>query len=510
MTQETLAERRFTPADQQRFAALSGDRNPIHLDPVFARRTEMGAPIVHGIHTLLWVMEELFKREPLPLGNIEAEFLAPVYVGDTVRALLSERSSSNVGVTLCVDRAPVTKVSLHARRRWQTALHRQSRPHENDWPSAPIALDFDAISGRAAAFPLPERSSSVEAALPFTCSRLSQRTVISLCATSRLVGMACPGLHSLLKGIDVDLIEPFPEKSFVFATQDANKRFRLVRMSIGAPGLFGTVSAFARRPPAVQPRLREIGACVPRNAFAGASVLIVGGSRGLGEVIAKTCAAGGARIALTYLAGRCEAEAIKREILDYGGLCEIFPFDVRADIPAQLAEIKLDATHLYYCASPPILRRSSLLAAPPDYFQFFAAAFLGICNALLARRNDDNLRAFYPSSLVLDTPGSGSAELAMAKAAGETLCYHMNRFLPGIEVYCRRLPRLCTDQSATAIPVRAEPVLDVALPFVCEMHGVTGQSVGTPSKDRPALHRRPATAGCRDDEPTTHGPSCQK
>ena len=36
----SIARRRFTMADQEAFAALSGDRNPMHLDPVYARRTQ--------------------------------------------------------------------------------------------------------------------------------------------------------------------------------------------------------------------------------------------------------------------------------------------------------------------------------------------------------------------------------------------------------------------------------------------------------------------------------------
>ncbi|MEK9662192.1 MAG: MaoC/PaaZ C-terminal domain-containing protein, partial [Alphaproteobacteria bacterium] len=32
------------------FGELSGDRNPIHLDPHTARRLMYGKPVVHGVH----------------------------------------------------------------------------------------------------------------------------------------------------------------------------------------------------------------------------------------------------------------------------------------------------------------------------------------------------------------------------------------------------------------------------------------------------------------------------
>ena len=46
-----MQHRIFTLADQIAFAELSGDNNPLHLDPVVARRTLFGQPIVHGVHS---------------------------------------------------------------------------------------------------------------------------------------------------------------------------------------------------------------------------------------------------------------------------------------------------------------------------------------------------------------------------------------------------------------------------------------------------------------------------
>ena len=43
----------FNQNDQIEFAKLSGDWNPIHVDPVFARRTIYGQ-VVHGIH-IFWL-----------------------------------------------------------------------------------------------------------------------------------------------------------------------------------------------------------------------------------------------------------------------------------------------------------------------------------------------------------------------------------------------------------------------------------------------------------------------
>ena len=41
--------RTFTQRDFDRFAALSGDDNPIHVDPAFAARTRFGRTVCHGM-----------------------------------------------------------------------------------------------------------------------------------------------------------------------------------------------------------------------------------------------------------------------------------------------------------------------------------------------------------------------------------------------------------------------------------------------------------------------------
>ncbi len=41
--------RTFTQDDFNRFAALSGDDNPIHVDPEFSARTKFGRTVAHGM-----------------------------------------------------------------------------------------------------------------------------------------------------------------------------------------------------------------------------------------------------------------------------------------------------------------------------------------------------------------------------------------------------------------------------------------------------------------------------
>ena len=77
----------LTEADVDRFAAASGDTNPIHLDDEWASGTRFGGRIVHGILASVLISAALAR---LPGSVIylsqDVEFRAPVRLGDRVTA----------------------------------------------------------------------------------------------------------------------------------------------------------------------------------------------------------------------------------------------------------------------------------------------------------------------------------------------------------------------------------------------------------------------------------------
>jgi 3-hydroxybutyryl-CoA dehydratase len=81
--------RTFTQDDVERFAELSLDHHPTHLDEAYARTTRFGERVVHGMLTasLLSAANALLLGIP---GAISVEqtlrFLRPVRVGDTITA----------------------------------------------------------------------------------------------------------------------------------------------------------------------------------------------------------------------------------------------------------------------------------------------------------------------------------------------------------------------------------------------------------------------------------------
>jgi 3-hydroxybutyryl-CoA dehydratase len=78
-----------TDGDVQKFADLSGDHNPVHLDDAFARTTRFNGRIAHGMLSASFVSTTIASRLPGP-GTIylsqNLSFKAPVRIGDTVEA----------------------------------------------------------------------------------------------------------------------------------------------------------------------------------------------------------------------------------------------------------------------------------------------------------------------------------------------------------------------------------------------------------------------------------------
>ncbi len=71
----------------RKFAEISGDYNPIHLDEEFAKNTRFGKRIAHGMLSGAFISGVLgyeFAVRKVVYLNQTLRFVAPVFIGDTV------------------------------------------------------------------------------------------------------------------------------------------------------------------------------------------------------------------------------------------------------------------------------------------------------------------------------------------------------------------------------------------------------------------------------------------
>jgi hypothetical protein len=300
---------------------------------------------------------------------------------------------------------------------------------------------------------------------------LGARRVAALAASTHLVGMIFPGLHSIYSDLALHSCADADVEEFLsFRVMDADTRFRTVDHEIVGGGLTGIVNSVARKPPMAQATMESLADVVGADEFAGAVALIIGGSRGLGELTAKIIAKGGGCPIVTWQTGRADAERVAGEIRSAGGLCETLAYDARKPAGEQLSPLLEVPTHMYYFATPTIVRAKSSLfvsARFKELMTIYIDGFWDLAQALRARQ--PRLSLFYPSSVYVEERPEGMTEYAMAKAAGEALCSDMNVSFAPMHVTQSRLPRLPTDQTVSVADVETADAVETLLPIIREV-----------------------------------------
>jgi 3-hydroxybutyryl-CoA dehydratase len=85
---ETFAHvREVDPYRPIYYAAVSGDFNPIHIDPNVGRAAGYQGVILQGMCTYSWLSDACveYLGDPTRLARLRARFTKPVQVGDVIR-----------------------------------------------------------------------------------------------------------------------------------------------------------------------------------------------------------------------------------------------------------------------------------------------------------------------------------------------------------------------------------------------------------------------------------------
>lgn len=96
--QSASYSKKVSAEDLDEFAEVTGDNNPMHLDPEFAEKTIFGGCIAHGMLIGSFISTVLGTRLPGP-GTIylsqSFEFFKPVYPNDTITTTVTVAEKQN-------------------------------------------------------------------------------------------------------------------------------------------------------------------------------------------------------------------------------------------------------------------------------------------------------------------------------------------------------------------------------------------------------------------------------
>ena len=441
----------FIRADQFDFAELSGDYNPIHLDPIIARRLIFGRDVLHGLHLVLWAIDQWLagRASPLQLKWIRAEFRRPASAGEQIVCMGREQQDDGASIELFSSGARLLSID---------ARFEAGRPSAIDIPPPvgqehqPRIRTLSEVRNCCGTIPLwldPELAARL---FPNLFRLLPIQQLATLLAGTRLVGMEAPGLHSIWRSFELSesTDERLPQLSY--RANRFDERFSLLDLKVRSLGLSGLISTAIRPPPSEQPPYAAIRSMVKSDRFRDERALVIGGSRGLGEAATKLLAAGGADVKLTYHRGAEDAKRVVSEITCGDGVAADFQYDVLRDaskLPSMLGD--WTPTLLCYFATPFIFAGSRGQYSQ-ELFQRFRDFYVAGFDATF-RAVDGVKRVLYPSSSAIDELPPNLLEYTAAKAAGEALCRSLATAYPNTRFHVPRFFRLATDQTATLLRV---------------------------------------------------------
>lgn len=477
----SIGERIFSVEDQQLFARLSHDFNPMHMDPVIARRLMTGRQVVHGMHVMLSGLEYWQNNTGQTPVSIDCSFNNPISVGESlVYAQWDDPGHKTSTVEASVDGLVCARIIFLLAGAVQAPkpLVTQLLVADSDLRivSAFIeALDEAPEFHQGKAYGLQLDATDLVAYFPNAHRLLGNQRLAATLALSYIVGMVCPGLHSVFSALSMDLCEETAEDGLLrFSVLKYDPRFRLFNIRFSGC-IDGDIKAFLRPPVQSQPSVRDLSNDVLAHEFKGSRTLVIGGSRGLGEMTAKILAAGGGDTVITYAHGLADASAIEKEIESGGGAhCQVVRLDLTCDrfdaLPIEWGALNA----IYFFATPRIFRKKSGVFDPQlyrEFSDFYILKFYELCRFLEGNIPAGKIKLYVPSTVFVESRPKGMAEYAMAKAAAEVLVQEINRSFTKLSVICTRLPRLNTDQTASIVKVSTESNVETLLPLIRRLNG---------------------------------------
>jgi NAD(P)-dependent dehydrogenase (short-subunit alcohol dehydrogenase family) len=483
----------FSPAHLNAFSTLSHDRNPLHLDEDYCRRTYYGRVVVYGMGALLQGLGWWAAGRRITLRNLRAEFRKPMFLGEEYE-LKSEESGNEVHLHFLKGGVPQAQASFSLQ-----ANPPASEPACPPPDFTPLETPLDREWGRMAdavlyggRFPYAPNLLAASALREFfhlDPGQLPSDQLNVLCWASYFVGMECPGRQAVLSRFEAEFgPQPDPsEKGFFLqglrlSYDPEFKRAIITGHGKGVRSL--KLWAFHRPKPldwsleAVRKELK------PSEDWLGKTVFVSGSSRGFGSVIAKALALKGARVALNYRSCQADAEAALREIRTVSPNSVALRGDVSREedcafLVTALQERfgRLDA--LVLNAVPPIYSRHFLEQTHGEFENFVHG-----CLRMVSRP----ARAFLPlmqagTVLLVSTgsvrlPEKQLAHYLTAKSAAEGLTLALSEEFKRTRFVVLRPPRMLTDQTNTGYhlrpvhsPIRVAARLLEALRAPCRLNG---------------------------------------
>jgi hypothetical protein len=451
---------KINQSTQLLFSNFSGDFNPVHVDPIYARRSMYGEQVVHGINTLLLALNYFSKNKKInfQLISLDVKFLKPIFLNTKFNFQIVSNDKKNITINVLTQNSICTKINFEFYKLEKTFFDKnlfKTRPEKYLPEVFSVHKDKNIQNNLKILYNFED----LLEIYPELQKRLNNYQIGVILSLTRLVGMKCPGLNSLFSSFKIKFKkELVPNKLINYSLNNYDNRFSLYDINIFSENFNGNIIAFNRPISVSQVSCSQLKPFVNQNEFKNQRALIIGGSRGLGEMTAKLLSIGGAQVMLSYNKGEKDCLNVTDEINSNGGYSTSIHLNILDNNFKYFDSLESNQlpTHIYYYPTPFIFSGSKGNYSEKlfnNFSKFYVGGFYNLVNYFI---NKNVLNYFYPSTVALDDFSADMLEYTLAKSSGEKLCEFFKYRFEDINLYSTKLPRLATDQTVSLFPVKNE------------------------------------------------------
>ena len=465
-----IGSKKFKQSDQNQFANISKDFNPIHVSEIKSRKLIFGEQIVHGVNILLSALIFARKNISFQPKEISCYFYKPVFLNQKIEFFIRKQKEdvnlyvkNNKTIHCLINLKKISIINKINKRKKSLNIKIIKKVNIKK------IIDFnfkdfnfeDSYSIEKSNFKLGEKYQK-------HIDILSKENIKDILSLSFFIGMMCPGKFSLLSKIKIAIDNSIKIKknmNFQLIKYDDNYNSYKVNF-LGS--IYGEIDAFKYQQ-ANQEEFIKIQKRVTKNIFKNTNSLIIGGSRGLGELTSKILAAGNGNLTLSYNYGKKEAEKIKSEINSgVNNKCKILKLSLPIKNLEKVIKKFKNYNYIYYFTTPKIKSNQGKDFDNKLYKKFnfyYVNTFIKIC-ILFNKYSSKKTKIFFPSSTYLDTHETTFREYVRSKKLAEKRIKLLNKKLKNVQISSFRIPPMQTDQNSSIFKKRNNKNFDIFFPIV--------------------------------------------